>query len=97
MKKTILLFALTGLFLSTQAQTSPVPQQEKPVTITLLPSQLNVLQQILQFSYQWLPKSDASAKDVNSVLPEIQKLYPLLVPVADTTKRLPVVVKKGGE
>ena len=83
MKKLILLLTLISLVSVLKAQTTPPPQKEQPVYVRILPTQLNVLQQILQFSYANLPTSKASSADVQTVLPIIKEIYPILVP--DTT------------
>ena len=83
MKKLILLLTLICLVSVLKAQTTPPAQKEQPVYIRILPTQLNVLQQILQFSYANLPTSKAPSADVQTVLPAIKEIYPVLVP--DTT------------
>lgn len=89
MKKAILIFLLTASWTLCKAQQTP---KETAVSIKLLPSQLSQLQQVISFSFQWLPKSDAPAKDVGLVLEAIQKLYPALI--ADTIKNKPLNTKK---
>jgi hypothetical protein len=83
MKKFLTTAALLScLILTASAQTASPRPPEEPIYIKVLPSQLNQLQQILQFSFQWLPTSDAKAKEVGIIMPIIQQLYPLLI--ADT-------------
>ena len=80
MKKLILLLTLICLVSVLKAQTTPPAQKEQPVYIRILPSQLNILQQVLQFSYANLPTSKAPSADVQTVLPAIKEIYPVLVP-----------------
>jgi hypothetical protein len=92
--KTILILALIGLSFTTRAQTAPPAKPEQPIYVRMLPSQLNAIQQIFGFAFQWLPKSKAPAADVEDVKTAMQTLYPVLV--ADTTIIVtpkPVVVK----
>lgn len=90
MKKIIISALLIGSFIAVQAQTSPQKPQEQPIYVKLLPSQLATLQQILQYSYQYLPKSPAPSNEVQAVLSGIQQLYPALT--ADTLKKSPTVI-----
>ena len=83
MKKALITLIIIAGALTLKAQTTPPAQKEQPVYIRILPSQLNILQQILQFSYANLPTSKASSGDVQTVLPAIKEIYPILVP--DTT------------
>lgn len=93
MKKAIIIALFAIITVSAQAQTAPQPAKEQPVSIKLLPSELSALQQVLGFSYQWLPKSDAPAKEVGQVVGVIQALFPKLV--ADTAKVVKPVLKGG--
>lgn len=78
MKKTILAILLI-------ATTSQIKAQDKRsvtdsvVTIKIKQSDLQQLQAVLGFAFQWLPKSKAPASDVSDVNEVIQKLFPLLV------------------
>jgi len=92
MKKLILFLCLFGITIAFAQQQAP--KVLKPVTI-LLPDSSNLvqLQIILQFSYQFLPKSSAPANQVEDVKAVIQQLYPMLVPMKKdslTKGKLPV-------
>lgn len=82
-KASLILFALLFTATILKAQTTPPAQKEQPVYIRILPSQLNALQQLLGFAYQNLPTSNAPSAQVQSVLPVIKEIYPVLI--ADTT------------
>lgn len=81
MKKLLLilcLFAVTASY----AQI-PGPKIKSSPVMILLPDSSNLiqLQQILQYSYQWLPKSQAPSQEVTSLLSVMQQLYPMIVPM----------------
>jgi hypothetical protein len=61
------------------AHAQQAPAKPKPV-IVMFPDSSNLvqLQQILQFSYQALPKSEMPANQVNQAQTMIQQLYPCL-------------------
>lgn len=90
MKKLFITALLIGSFIAVQAQTAPQPAKEQPIYIKLLPSQLNALQQVLQYSFQWLPKSSAPSNEVLQVLEVTKQIFPVLV--ADSTKRQSVTL-----
>lgn len=95
MKQLIITLFIAVAALTVQAQT-PRQQPKKPVMI-LLPDSSNLvqLQQILQFSYQALPKSEMPANQVTQVQAGIQQLYPLLVPMRkDSIIKVKPPVKK---
>lgn len=81
MKKLLLILCLFGVTAS-YAQILGPKIKSSPVMI-LLPDSSNLiqLQQILQYSYQWLPKSQAPSQEVTSLLSVMQQLYPMIVPM----------------
>lgn len=81
MKKTILTICLIGTLMAAKAQT-----KADTIRVKLSKTQLATLQQVLSFSFQWLPKSQAPAIDVGNIQDAIKALYPALV--ADTVKKV---------
>lgn len=77
MKHLIIILFIAAAALTAQAQTP-----KKPVMI-LLPDSSNLiqLQGVLQFSYQYLPKSSAPSNQVEEIKGVIQQLFPLLTPL----------------
>lgn len=106
---TALLVIVTG-FAMAQATKSPKSKTETVKTVTPPPptanpqndtvyvklhkNQLATLQQVVAFSFQWLPKSKAPSADVSDVSDAIKALYPVLV--ADTTKKATHTFTKDG-
>lgn len=108
MKQLILILFIATAALSVKAQALQQPTRPKPVMI-LLPDSSNLvqLQQVLQFSYQWLPQSAAPAGVVGQkgtiqvpstgIVGAIEQLFPLLVPIKkDSTIKIkpPIVANK---
>lgn len=87
MKKTLLTLCLIGSLLAAKAQT-----KADTVRVKLAKTQLATLQQVLSFSFQWLPKSTAPSINVGDVQDAIKLLYPALV--ADTVKKVKPLIKK---
>lgn len=75
-----ILFAILMGWLNSNAQT-----KADTVYVKLHKNQLATLQQVLQFSFQWLPTSGATGTDISGVQGAIKILYPVIV--ADTVKR----------
>ncbi len=68
---------------------------EKNDTLIMPHSKAQQLQAILSYAYQWLPKSDAPAKDVNQILPVIQDIFNILWPAKKPEPVKPDIKKKG--
>jgi hypothetical protein len=88
-KHTLTLALILAAGVSAMAQT-----KDTTVTIKLPLSKLTELQQILQFSYQWLPKSKAPAEDVFEVNNAIQDVFKVLVVDKPKEVMKPVEKKK---
>lgn len=84
MKKLIFIPILLFCF-STFGQNQTQPT-EKNDTLIVTHNKAEQLKQILSFSYTWLPKSDAPAKEVGIVIPLIQELYNILWPTTSVKK-----------
>ncbi len=83
MKHLLIILFIVAATLTVKAQAPAQPQRPaKPVWI-LLPDSSNLvqLQQVLQFSFIWLPRSSAPANKVEDFKVAIQQLYPSLVAV----------------
>lgn len=82
MRQLIIILFIAVAALTAHAQIPGPKIKSNPVMI-LLPDSSNLiqLQQILQYSYQWLPKSQAPSQEVTSLLSVMQQLYPMIVPM----------------
>jgi hypothetical protein len=80
MKHLIITLFIAVAALSVKAQ--QIQKPAKPVMILLADTtDLIRLQSILQFSHQWLLKSQAPAVSVGDVNAAIEQLFPMLVPI----------------
>lgn len=105
MKKSILLFALTGLFFTAQAQTNQNFKLPSKITLTLTDEEyLALFAKIdsagtLLIKTSTLPSNEVTKFNNrwNTVLFPFTNQIRIKLILADTTKKLPVVVKKGGK
>lgn len=79
MKQLIITLFIAVAALTVQAQT--IKQDSNKVDTILIRSiDLNKIQYILNYSFNWIPRSEAPANEVRTLIPLIKTVYPLLIP-----------------